>query len=136
MRLRKVSYEKYLFTNNVHFSRPTTPQTAPTMATRRKQTSTTEQSPEPSPTVSKATRRTVAGQQQQATTTASPTTPKRGRKPTKLITPTEQSPEKQSAPTDRPVRIALSSHLVRLNFSLIRFFFTSLISSRISIQII
>jgi hypothetical protein len=40
-------------------------------------------------------------------------TPKRGRKPTKIATPNEQSPEKQIPATDRPVRIALSSHLVR-----------------------
>ncbi len=59
--------------------------------TRRKQTSITEQSSPPSNTI----------------------TPKRGRKPTKLATPNEQSPEKQTSSIDRPVRIALSSHLVR-----------------------
>lgn len=41
-------------------------------------------------------------------------TPKRGRKPTKLATPTEQTPEKPAPANDRPVRIALSSHLVRI----------------------
>ncbi len=71
------------------FSRPTTPQTAPVTSTRRKQTSITEQS-SPSDTI----------------------TPKRGRKPTKSVTPNEQSPEKQTSSIDRPVRIALSSHLV------------------------
>jgi hypothetical protein len=63
-------------------------------ATRRQQTLLTEQ-PAPSETV----------------------TPKRGRKPTKLATPNEQSPEKQTPSTDRPVRIALSSHLVSPSYS-------------------
>ncbi len=90
-----------------YFSRPTTPQTVPTMNTRRKQSSTIEQSP----TIAKPNRGTTGGQQQPATTTTI-TTPKRGRKSTKLATPIEQSPEKQSSATDRPVRIALSSHLV------------------------
>ncbi len=76
----------YLFS-----SRPTTPQTAPIINTRRKQTSITEQI-SPSNTI----------------------TPKRGRKPTKSVTPNEKSPEKPIATNDRPVRIALSSHLVRI----------------------
>ncbi len=77
------------------------------MNTRRKQSSTIEQSP----TIAKPNRGTTVAQQQPATTTTI-TTPKRGRKSTKLATPIEQSPEKQSSATDRPVRIALSSHLV------------------------
>ncbi len=93
----------------IYFSRPTTPQTVPTTSSRRKQTSTIEQSP----TVAKAIRRTTGGQQP-ATTVTVPT-PKRGRKSTKVATSTEQSPEKQSSTTDRPVRIALSSHLVEKN---------------------
>lgn len=96
------------FIRIIYSSRPITPQTVPTMNTRRKQPSTIEQSP----TVAKPNRRTTGGQQQAATTV---TTPKRGRKPTKLATPTEQSPEKPSLTTDRPVRIALSSHLVRIS---------------------
>ncbi len=102
------------------FSRPITPQTVPLANTRRKQATTTI---EQSPTVAKSSRRTTGGQQQQAaattttpppppTTTSATTTPKRGRKSTKVATPIEQSPEKQSSATDRPVRIALSSHLV------------------------
>jgi hypothetical protein len=86
--------------------------------TRRKQTSPIEKSP----TVAKPTRRTTGGQQQPAFTPATTTppaaavaatTPKRGRKSTKVATPIEQSPEKQSSATDRPIRIALSSHLVK-----------------------
>lgn len=78
------------------------------MNTRRKQTSTTEQSP----TIAKPNRRTTGGQQQPATTTTA-TALKRGRKSTKSVTPIELSPEQESSATDRPVRIALSSHLVR-----------------------
>jgi hypothetical protein len=100
-----------------NFSRPTTPQTVPTINTRRKQTSTIEQSP----TVTKTNRRTTGGQEQPATTTATTTTaaptPKRGRKSTKSATPVEPSPEKQSSTIDRPVRIALSSHLVNQNLN-------------------
>ncbi len=98
-------------TQKIYFSRPTTPQTVPTINTRRKQTSTVEVSP----TVVKSNRRTTGGQQQAPTTTTPTTitTPKRGRKSTKVATSTEQSPEKQSSTIGQPVRIALSSHLVR-----------------------
>jgi len=93
-------------------SRPTTPQTAPVINTRRKPTSITDQSP-PSNTI----------------------TPKRGRKPTKLATPNEQSPEKQTSTNNRPVRIALSSHLVRIQFLFyLSYLFIFLL--RISIKII
>jgi hypothetical protein len=51
----------------------------------------------------------------------SPIVPKRGRKPTKVATPTEQSPEKPITATDRPVKIALSSHLVRNQFNFLHF---------------
>ncbi|CAF0802390.1 unnamed protein product [Adineta steineri] len=100
-------------------NRPATPQSVPTVNTRRKQTSPVEVSP----VVAKSTRRTTGGQKQAApqppppsppppaVTTATTTTPKRGRKSTKLATSTEQSPEKQNSTADRPVRIALSSHL-------------------------
>ncbi|CAF0728236.1 unnamed protein product [Adineta steineri] len=69
-------------------TRPTTPQTAPITNTRRKQTSNVDLSI-PDTTI----------------------TPKRGRKPTKVATPTEQPSEEQTSADDRPVRIALSSHL-------------------------
>ncbi len=88
-----------------YFSRPATPQTVPTMNTRRQPPSTVEQSP----TVAKSNRRTTGGQQAPPPPPTTTTTPKRGRKSTKLA---EQSPEKESSATDRPVRIALSSHLV------------------------
>lgn len=63
----------------------TTPQAEPRVSTRRKQSSTPEQ--------------------------PSPVTPKRGRKSTKTATPDTQTSEDQSTTEDRPVRIALSSHL-------------------------
>ncbi|CAF3337781.1 unnamed protein product [Rotaria sp. Silwood1] len=66
----------------------TTPQTAPATNTRRKQPSTTDESSSPDPV-----------------------TPRRGRRSTKLTTPTEQSSQEQTSTDDRPVRIALSSHL-------------------------
>lgn len=80
---------------NLRFSRPTTPQTAPVMNTRRKQASLVE----PPPPIET-------------------TTPKRGRKSTKSVGAEEQPPAATAAAaepvaTDRPVRIALSSHLVR-----------------------
>ncbi|CAF3601293.1 unnamed protein product [Rotaria socialis] len=71
-------------------TRSITPQTASPVNTRRKQAPVVEPSPSPPP---------------------NPVTPKRGRKSTKLNTPTDQPDEKQSPPEDRPVRIALSSHL-------------------------
>lgn len=77
--------------HNLLFSRPTTPQTAPTVNTRRKQTSIVEP---PAPVET--------------------TTPKRGRKSTKSTAAAEQaSSSPEPSTTDRPVRIALSSHLVR-----------------------
>ncbi|CAF1392442.1 unnamed protein product [Rotaria sordida] len=91
-------------------SRPTIPQTVPTMRTRRQQPTTVEISP----TVTKSNKRTTGGQQQQQQQQAATTitTPKRGRKSTKLTTTVEKSPEKSNpTTTDRPVRIALSSHL-------------------------
>ena len=78
---------------NLVFSRPTTPQTAPVVNTRRKQPSIVEQ-PAPIET----------------------TTPKRGRKSTKSTAAAEQASPEPST-TDRPVRIALSSHLVRSSSS-------------------
>ena len=78
-------------------SRGATPQSASVANTRRSQPSDTDLS---------------------ASTNS--TTPKRGRKSTKTATSAEQSSEEASTSTDRPVRIALSSHLVR-NF----FFFFS-----------
>ncbi|CAF2021315.1 unnamed protein product [Rotaria magnacalcarata] len=71
-------------------TRSITPQTASPVNTRRKQAPVVEPSPSPPPP---------------------PVTPKRGRKSTKVNTPAEQPVEKQSPPEDRPVRIALSSHL-------------------------
>ncbi|CAF1294111.1 unnamed protein product [Rotaria sordida] len=90
-------------------SRPTIPQTVPTMRTRRQQPTTVEISP----TVTKSNKRTTGGQQQQQQQAATTiTTPKSSRKSTKLTTTVEKSPEKSSpTTTDRPVRIALSSHL-------------------------
>ncbi|CAF4713327.1 unnamed protein product, partial [Rotaria sp. Silwood1] len=83
-------------------SRPATPQTVPTMRTRRQQPAIVEVSP----TVTKSNRRTAGEQQQQTTTTNA--TPKRGRKST---ISNEKLSEKTNSTTDRPVRIALSSHL-------------------------
>ncbi|CAF4679914.1 unnamed protein product, partial [Rotaria sp. Silwood2] len=94
-------------------SRRTTPQTVPTMRTRRQQPPTIEISP----IVTKSNRRTPVGKQQEQIvtppdiTTTHSTTPKRGRKSTKLNTPIEKSPEKSNSIVDRPIRIALSSHL-------------------------
>ncbi|CAF5167983.1 unnamed protein product, partial [Rotaria sp. Silwood1] len=82
--------------------RPATPQTVPTMRTRRQQPAIVEVSP----TVTKSNRRTAGEQQQQTTTTNA--TPKRGRKST---ISNEKLSEKTNSTTDRPVRIALSSHL-------------------------
>ncbi|CAF4707030.1 unnamed protein product, partial [Rotaria sp. Silwood2] len=93
--------------------RRTTPQTVPTMRTRRQQPPTIEISP----IVTKSNRRTPVGKQQEQIvtppdiTTTHSTTPKRGRKSTKLNTPIEKSPEKSNSIVDRPIRIALSSHL-------------------------
>lgn len=83
----------------LYSSRATTPQSAPPMSTRRKQTSVTEPAPVPAPVSTETV------------------TPKRGRKPTKTATPTEQPPEKQPPVHDRPVQIALSSHLVRILYN-------------------
>ncbi|CAF4971326.1 unnamed protein product, partial [Rotaria sp. Silwood1] len=83
--------------------RPATPQTVPTMRTRRQQPAIVEVSP----TVTKSNRRTAGEQQQQQTTTTN-ATPKRGRKST---ISNEKLSEKTNSTIDRPVRIALSSHL-------------------------
>ncbi|CAF1197828.1 unnamed protein product [Adineta ricciae] len=106
-------------------SRAATPQTLPTANTRRKQTTSVEVSP----TVARSNRRTTGGQKQAppppppppavspppppppTTTTTTSVTPKRGRKSAKQVTPRQASPDKSSKTADRPVRIALSSHL-------------------------
>ncbi|CAF1201403.1 unnamed protein product [Adineta ricciae] len=54
---------------------------------------------------------TRRSQPSDADLSASTNTPKRGRKSTKTATSIEQSSEEASTSTDRPVRIALSSHL-------------------------